>query len=212
LLRLKTFEADEFQRKYIQHRNLLQSQANNDLVRKLEDEMDDTLVAPPPQPSVPKNPPWYPAGTSSVNYHSPHRQRSPSATSRSATPSRLASAGQSLTSMPNYSHILPRVESRSTSPGSSRTLRRGHLNEPSPNMSPPTPHHHPIHQNRRLSTSPQIYLSRHVSPPKNEAPIVHRAAVQKHEANRKITSVKSTIDTMEALLAELQSWKSASGK
>lgn len=209
LLRLRTFEADEFQRKYVHQRALL-SQSKVDLVRKLEDEMDDSALVPPPPPvPAPKNPPWYPAGNTSINYHSPHRQRSPSATSRSATPSRLGSAGQSLTSVPNYSHILPRVESRSISPGSSR---KKHYNEPSPHMSPPTPHHHPIHHYRRASTSPQVPLTRQGSPPKNDAPSLNRVVAQKHESNRKITSVKSTIDTMEALLAELQSWKTVASR
>lgn len=215
LVRLKSQAADELYRKVAQQRSLLVNQSKVDAARKLEDEMEDSflhhVVVAPPLPTVPKNPPWYPAGhSSSVNYHSPHRQRSPSATSRSVTPSRLGSAGQSLTSMPNYSHIPPKVSTRdrSVSPGSSRSMWRhsNAHNEPSPNMSPPTPHHHPTSDRR---SSPQLHPVRYNSPPKHDAHDVLPASQKHHDANKKITSVKKTIDTMEALLAELQSWKSS---
>lgn len=198
MIRVKVQESEELHRQIVHQRALILSFNKTETARRLQDELDDGLPVPVAAPPPPKCPPWYPAGTSSVNYHSPHRQRSPSVPSRSCTPSRPASAAQSLTSIPNYSHVPPKVSTgreRSQSPSASKLARsRGgyQTNEPSPNMSPPTPHYRPVQQHRRTSvSSPQ------------------HAAQKPAHASSKISSVKRTIDTMEALLAELQSWKSS---
>jgi hypothetical protein len=170
-----------------------------DTVRNLQDEMlsetSSTLPVVVAAPA-PKTPPWYPAGTTSINYHSPQRHRSPSAPSRSATPSLPASAAQSLTSPPDYSRIPPKVvttwEKRSVSPvltSQHRHSAASRMHEPSPNMTPPTPHRAPFRQ----------------PSPSRQPPSTARHT----DSSAKVSSVKRTIETMEALLEELQSWKSA---
>lgn len=201
LIRLRVLEAEDSLRKKLDHLH----NRHHVVARSLDAEMETVAVTEKPavvtQCRKITPPPWYPAGsTNSVEYHSPHR-RSPSAgrredTNSSRNPSVCPSS--SLTSLPSPRRYVPipstsplQTNKRSVTPQSQRS---------------------PASRNSGTATSPRSTSASCQPSVVRAAPHSQTLLQQQPLTTRPSTreSVKKTIDSMEALLAELQQWRTGS--